>query len=362
MNNIISFPHLGNYHHPISKLLSLLTKDIIMPAPTITKKTLELGTKYAPDTVCIPFKYNLGNFIESLEQGANILFTAGGGCRYRYYAEVTETILKDLGYNFKFYKLIKQDKINWKNIYNIFKEINPNLTIIHFIHSIIYVLLYIFYMDEIDKIIRKNIGFEVKKNTHQNLQREMFNAFNKTSSIIKLTILYILFKRKFKNIKKKKPKNCLKIGIIGELYTSMEPYSNYDLEKELAKEHIEIKRFTNLSYLLWQKTLLKRKMKRKVKKYCKYKLGADGLDNIYRSVYLGKKKYDGIIHIKPFGCTPEITAIPIIQKVCNDYEIPIMFFSYDSETGTEGINTRLEAFKDLITIRRNKIDKSLSRN
>ena len=95
-------------------------------------------------------------------------------------------------------------------------------------------------------------------------------------------------------------------------------------------------------------------MKRKVKKYCKYTLGADGLDNIYRALYLSKKNYDGIIHIKPFGCTPEITAIPIIQRVCEDYNMPIIFFSYDAESGTEGINTRLEAFKDLITIRRNK--------
>ena len=333
-----------------------------MTHPPITKKTLELGTKYAPDTVCIPFKYNLGNFIESLEQGANVLFTAGGGCRYRYYAEVTETILKDLGYEFKFYKLIKQDKINWKNTYNIFKEINPTLTLSHFIYSAIYTLLYIFYIDEIDKIIRKNIGFEVEKNAHQTLQKKMFRAFNKTSSIIKLTLLYKKYKKRFKKIKINKPKNCLRVGIIGELYTSMEPYSNYDLEKELAKEHIEIKRFTNLSYLLWQKRLLRRSMRKKAKKYCKYKLGADGLDNVYRSIYLGKKKYDGIIHIKPFGCTPEITAIPIIQKVCNNYEIPIIFFSYDSETGSEGINTRLEAFKDLITIRRNKVDKSLSRD
>lgn len=37
-------------------------------------------------------------------------------------------------------------------------------------------------------------------------------------------------------------------------------------------------------------------------------LGADTTDNIYRTTYLTKKNYDGIIHIKPFGCTPEITA------------------------------------------------------
>lgn len=342
------------YYHPIAKLLKMLTKEKVIPAPPITKKTLSLGTKHAPDTVCIPFKYNLGNFIESLEDGANILFTAGGGCRYRYYAEVTETILRDLGYNFEFYKLITKDKLHITEVYQLFKNINPSLTFFKFIHSMLYTLFFIFYMDKTDHKIRKNIGFEQEKNSHIRLQTKMIQEFEKTNSIIKLSFLFLKYKYKFSKIKINKPKQCLKVGIIGELYTSMEPFSNYFLEESLAKENIEVKRFTNLSYLLWQKPLLKKHLLRKTKKYCKYPLGADGLDNVYRTIKLSKKNYDGIIHIKPFGCTPEIGAIPIIQKVCEDNTMPIIFFSFDAETGEEGINTRLEAFKDLITLRRNK--------
>ena len=33
----------------------------------------------------------------------------------------------------------------------------------------------------------------------------------------------------------------------------MEPFSNYFLEKELANHEIEIKRFTNVDYLLFRK-------------------------------------------------------------------------------------------------------------
>jgi predicted nucleotide-binding protein (sugar kinase/HSP70/actin superfamily) len=77
---IISFPHMGNYHIPIEYLLKHLTYHEIKVAPPITKKTIELGTKYSPDFVCIPFKYNLGNYIEALESGANVLIQAGGGC------------------------------------------------------------------------------------------------------------------------------------------------------------------------------------------------------------------------------------------------------------------------------------------
>ena len=112
MKKIISFPHIGNYHIPIEILLKLIFKDsVIMPAPKTTKRTLELGSRYSPDFVCVPFKYNLGNYIEALENGANVLIQAGGGCRYGYYAEIQELILRDLGYEFKFVKLIPSEHV-----------------------------------------------------------------------------------------------------------------------------------------------------------------------------------------------------------------------------------------------------------
>lgn len=354
MKRIISFPHLGDYYIPIAEFLKRTTKENIVPSPPITKKTITIGAKYSPDSVCLPFKYNLGNFIESLENGANILFTAGGGCRYRYYAEVTETILRDLGYQFDYYSLMTKGKVNIKYVYNILKAINKKLKLTTFIHSGLYALLFICNMDKIDKIIRKNIGFEKEKNTHINLKKKMLNDYKNTNSIIKLSLLYLKYKHLFKKIPIDKPKNCLRVAIIGELYTAMEPFSSYFLETELASMNIEVKRYTNLSYLLWQKKLLKKYLLWKTKKYCKYTLGADGLDNVYRTLDLIHKKYDGIIHTKPFGCTPEVGAIPIIQKICKEYEMPIIFLSFDVETSNEGIKTRLEAFYDLLNIRRNK--------
>ena len=65
-DKIISFPHLGDYYIPIKFLLNKLTKYKIIESPPITKKTIDLGSKYSPDFVCVPFKYNLGNFIESI--------------------------------------------------------------------------------------------------------------------------------------------------------------------------------------------------------------------------------------------------------------------------------------------------------
>ena len=144
-------------------------------------------------------------------------------------------------------------------------------------------------MNKIDIIIRKRIGFEIEKNSFKKLKEIMLNDFSKSNYLITLFSKYLKYKQKFKSLKINKPKNCLKFGIIGELYTSMEPYSSYFLEEKLANMNIEIKRFTNMTYLLFTKAIITKHMLRKTKKYCKYVLGADGLDNVYRTLKLSKK-------------------------------------------------------------------------
>ena len=90
-------------------------------------------------------------------------------------------------------------------------------------------------------------------------------------------------------------------------------------------------------------------------------MGADAADNIARAKYLCQNNYDGIIHIKSSFCTPEIGAMPIINKVCHDYNVPVIFFSFDANTSETGIKTRLEAFYDMIEMRK-KNETMLSRS
>ena len=69
-------------------------------------------------------------------------------------------------------------------------------------------------------------------------------------NIIKLIKIYNKYKNKYKRIKINKPDNNLKIGIVGELYSIMEPYSSCNIERKLASMGIEVHRFTTLTYLL----------------------------------------------------------------------------------------------------------------
>lgn len=353
-NKTIAFPQLANYHVPISFFLKHLTDCNILDTPKITKRTTELGIKNSPEFVCMPFKYNLGNFIEALEKGANVLIQAGGGCRYGYYYEVQKQILKDMGYEFEFYTLTETDKVAIFSAYKMMKKLNPKLKFTKYLYYLALTFKMIHYMDKIDHYIRKNIGFEVERHSFENLLEEMLEMFSRTKGFFHLFKLYHRYNRLFRQLKVDKPKNPIKIGIIGELYTSMEHYANYDLEKLLGKMNVQVKRFTNITYLVITKRFNNKKLLKICNKYCKYPIGADGMDNVARVITLALEGYDGIIHIKPFGCTPEIGAMHILNKVSEDYKIPILYFTFDNQTSIEGIRTRLEAFYDMIKMRRSK--------
>jgi len=340
---------MGNYYIPIQYLVKNITNCKVLLPPKITKKTIELGSKYSPDYVCVPFKYNLGNFIESLNNGANIVLQAGGGCRYGYYAELQEQILKELNYEFEFVNFINNNHVSIQNIYKFAKKCNSKLNIFKFIYHGLNTILMIVAMDKLAKYPRENMGFELEKNSFLNTEQEFLNELKlPKQSPIKILKTYRKYKNKFKELKVQKPNNCLKIGIVGELYSIMEPFCSNNIEIKLAKLGIEVHRFTTLTYLLLQKKRNIKKLLKKGKKYLKYHLGADATESVVLSLELAEKQYDGIVHLKSFGCTPELNAMTILEKISNDYSIPIIYFSFDSQNSDVAIETRLEAFYDML--------------
>lgn len=353
MNKIISFPHLGNYYIPIKYVIKKLTKcNIIVPSKN-NKKTIEIGSKYSPSDICMPFKYNLGNYIEALESGANILIQAGGGCRYGYYAELQEQILKDLGYNFEFINLIQDNHISLKKLYQISKKINPKLNIITYIYYLIQGILIIITMDKLDKYFRENIGYEQEKGTFEKVQKQYLNSLNKENlSILKIIKTFIKYNKKYKNIPKKDTKRST-ILLIGELYSLMDSESSNNIEINLAKQGFKIIRYTNLTYLLIIKRFMRKILLIKGKKYIKYTLGADGTESVVHAYEHSKQGIDGIIHIKSFGCVPEINAMPILNKISEEYNVPILYLSFDGENNNSNIDTKIEAFTDMIKAKKN---------
>lgn len=356
---IVSYPHIGNYYIPIYNLLNHLvdkSKVKIMMPKKITSKTIVKGASVSPDFACLPFKYNMGNFIESLESGANVLIQAGGGCRYGYYHQVQQQILKDMGYDFTFIPLVDEKGVDVFNVYKKFKMLNDKLSFKNFCYYFLLGFYMIYLLDEFETYMRHNytyqLGEEKYTKIHDEILREMLNI----NSFIDLK----RFKRKYSKRIKEVPlkadiKNDIKIGIVGELFTSMEPNSSFFIEKELNKFNCKVKRYTTATYLLFQKNMVKKKIIKRASKYIKYHLGADGPETIAHTLELIEEGYDGIIHIKPFGCSPEINAMPILQKISLENNIPIMYLTFDEQTTATGIKTRIEAFYDMLKMRKDML-------
>jgi len=346
---------MGKYHVPIKRLTEKLVGEYgeVSAAPAITKRTIELGTKHSPEFVCIPFKYNLGNFIEALEKGANVLFQTSGDCRMGFYNEVQEQILRDLGYDFKMCILETNSRNrSLKDFHNMFKSMNPKLTYAKTISAILLCIRIIFAMDKIEQYVRQNIGFEKKEGSLEKIENIFLAKVAKAKSVLQVGSIYRKYLNELKSVPLNKPKKPMKIGVVGELYVLMEPFSNYFIEKELAKFGIEVTRYINVSYLLFSPEHKIKNLIQQADGYVSYEIGADGTDSVAKSVHFAKNGYDGIIHLKPFGCTPEVNSIPIVQRVSENFEIPVLYFSFDSQTSETGVKTRLEAFYDMLAMKK----------
>ncbi len=98
----VTFPHMGNAWIVIQTLFNALDIEVVVP-PKNSKRTLDLGAKLAPESACLPFKVNLGNYLEAAELGADTIVITGGigPCRFGYYGELERKILCEAGYPFE---------------------------------------------------------------------------------------------------------------------------------------------------------------------------------------------------------------------------------------------------------------------
>jgi len=68
--------------------------------------------------------------------------------------------------------------------------------------------------------------------------------------------------------------------------------------------------------------------------------------------YLKSKQTDGIVHVTAFACGPDAMLDKLMELECKSHNIPYLNITIDEHTGEAGILTRLEAFADMLKIRR----------
>jgi predicted nucleotide-binding protein (sugar kinase/HSP70/actin superfamily) len=266
---------MGKYYIPIRKAMETLMGEYgeVILAPPVTKRTLELGSLHSPDFACVPFKYTLGNLIEALDNGANMLFQSQSGyCRARFYGETQEQILKDLGYNFKFH-MFDGTRKDPKWFFDTFKKINPKLTVAKSLIAFALFVRTVYAMDGVENYVRKNIGFETQSGSLESMEKTFLVEIEKATNVIQVELIYRKYLKMLKSVPINKPADVMRVGIVGEVYVVMEPFSNYFIEKELSKFGIEVTRFITLSYRSYSRQRSLKRLLKQADGYLNYDLG-----------------------------------------------------------------------------------------
>ncbi len=355
----VTFPHMGHMWICLSAMLEYLGVNVVVPPPT-SKRTLTLGARHAPEFACLPLKLNLGNFMEAAEQGADTILMAGGcgPCRFGYYAQVEHAILEDLGYN---YRLVVLEP--------------PRKHIGELLSKIKYITGHSSWREVIKGIYfgyqKARMVDDLEKQAHFLRPREVQRG--STDRAFKRALQEVIAARDPQDLPKVrekvrrimgavavKPRPVLRVGIVGEIFTLLEPFVNYDLERKLGYLGVETDRSIYLSEWINDHLFLglvrgqrsRKEACRAAAPYLNHFVGGHGQETVGSAVIYARQGYDGVIQLLPFTCMPEIVAHSVLPGISNELGIPVLSITVDEQSGEAGLVTRLEAFVDLLARRK----------
>lgn len=356
----VTFPHLGNTCYAFKATFDALGIDYVIPDFS-NKKALEIGSLYSPDEICLPFKIMIGNYVQSIKEGADTIVIVGscGPCRFGEYCELQINILKKLGYDLNFIVIDYPKDIGTKEFLNrisIISKESPKKTS-EKLKALSYGLKVINIIDNLEKRARLKAGYELNKGDCKKLLTTCKKEALQCKTSKEMINLLKSYDYKLDKIPVDKNKRPLKIAIIGEIYTIIEPFSNLYIEDKLMDYGVSTKRGLYPSW--WVKNAIlsplklnSLKIRKASKKYLPLYIGGHGRECIGEAILAKKHGCDGAIQIFPLGCMPEIVSKSILPTISKDEDFPIMTLVVDEMTGEGGYVTRIEAFLDLLERRK----------
>ena len=355
----VTCPHMGHLHWMLDDLFGRLGVEYIKPPPTTTK-TLTIGAKHSPEFACLPLKINIGNFIQGLDMGADTLIMAGGHgpCRFGYYGIVEERILRDLGYDFRFMMLEPFGDGKWA-FYKTFETLTPGGLGLRKLWKILKVSFTKGRaFDQIHKRTLQVRAYEVNHGDTTRALRQAEKILTQAFTAGEIEEARREALALIDGVEQDPERRVLKVGIVGEFFLLLEPFSNFGLEEALGHMGVYLERSVWVTDWIAPNRdnkiygFPKDMVDSKAAPYLNHNVGGEGRETIGSIVLMAEREFDGIIQLLPFGCMPENIATSIIPKVQRDHDIPVLTLAFDEQTGRAGVLTRVEAFLDLLTARR----------
>lgn len=313
-------------YYPMWKkfFLELGTKVIVSP-PT-NKRIMDLGVAYSVDDICISVKVYHGHVKYLLDRNVDFIFVPRIVSEEKHKENCPKLLsLPDL---IRDTFSIEESRILSPELYFNWNRAKTEEELFK-----IGVLLSNKTRKEIKSIIRKSLAFQKTYEYYLN------RGYNTLELYPRLTNL--------KKLKPKKMKSGILIGIVGFPYDIYDGYLNASILDKLKKMGINYVVSNMLNY-----KLINRSYKFLNKDLFWHQSNVALKAGLY---FLSSKDIDGVITISSFGCG--LSAIytkllDIFNKERN--KKPLIHLVIDEQTGEAGILTRLEAFLDLLKIRKGR--------
>ncbi len=362
---VLGFPNLGNLGAALATVFGGELVSAVEPLP-VTRRTAELGEELAPEFICYPFTVTIGQMRQCLEAGANTIIMVGGKgrCRLGWYAELQEILLRRAGY--KFEMLTIDSPFPLRENYRAFMQAlgafyNPGLG-----SKIAGCALLAFYKALFTERAEARFYELQARESRRGAACLLFSRFlrrvNEAGAMGSLKTSYRDYQRDCASLRLDHEAKPLKVRLIGEIYAVFEEYVNGELARTLGSLpdiRIEVQReITVMNWLrhniLKSPALLMRhcRISAAARPYLEESVGGHGRDSVGLAALAQREGMDGVIHLWPFTCMPEIVAQSILTRVSRELELPLLTVIVNEQTGRAGLKTRLESFAHVLEERR----------
>lgn len=358
-------PHMGAGSIVLKSLLDELGFEAVLPPPT-TRETVSLGARYTPEFACLPLKVTLGNYLQAIPSGIDLVFMAGGTgpCRFGLYGETQRRILRSLGYDLPFIVVEPPQNHLTEFLALLARFLGPGFparvpraAAIAWAKAVA--------LDRLDRGVLATAPL-LNRARRRSLWQQRGGFIARIDAAGSLRSIGRI-NREAAAWLADQPRDPaedepLRVAIVGELLVVLEPAVNFHLEEELVLRGVAVERTVYFSAWIRDnlfKSFLRLDWQRQIREaaapYLTRFVGGHALETVAHTIQAAEAGGDGVIHLAPLGCMPETIALDALRRIGADRNFPVFSLLLDEHTGHAGVSTRLEAFLDLMRARKRSL-------
>jgi predicted nucleotide-binding protein (sugar kinase/HSP70/actin superfamily) len=322
--------------------------------PLSSRRTLDLGVRHCPEMTCAPCKLLFGNYCEGLEQGADHLILFGGPdtCRLGYLARPQADRLREAGYKFTAHtvnpRTMAADALR---VTRAITDPSPR----EWVEAARTLIASQTVVDEVEQLAFELRPREQERGTATRLQSRAIDEVRACQDRVEIQAKRGRILSPLLSAPRDSRRRVFRVALVGDPYSISEPFFNMNLELELGHLGVEIDRWfwisrgfrlPSLEQIVHRGEVQARS--EDVATYLGRDVGGFALPSLREAMSFVREGVDGLVHLAPFSCTPEIVAATVLPRMARDHGVPLLALSFDEQSGQTGLVTRLEAFADLL--------------